>query len=160
VTARQRYVRHPWSERALGLAFIAELEGECPQHWVPLHGRQQVWCSIYCAYEFELDHGIIEDWAHVRRLALRRDAGTCQNCGLKAAVGLDMDERGNTVMEVDHIVEIQDGGDEFDLDNLRTLCKPCHATKTYARRHWKSPIMAERALKDRVRPLPPLEAYL
>lgn len=31
---------------------------------------------------------------------------------------------------VDHIKEIEDGGCATCLDNLQTLCKPCHNTKT------------------------------
>jgi len=31
---------------------------------------------------------------------------------------------------VDHIVEIADGGDLWDIDNLQSLCNPCHNTKT------------------------------
>lgn len=32
--------------------------------------------------------------------------------------------------EVDHIVEIQDGGDKTNLDNLQSLCTSCHRRKT------------------------------
>ena len=32
--------------------------------------------------------------------------------------------------EVDHIVEIEDGGDKTDPDNLQTLCVSCHRKKT------------------------------
>ena len=31
---------------------------------------------------------------------------------------------------VDHIVEIKDGGEPFDYDNLRSLCRVCHGRKT------------------------------
>ena len=31
---------------------------------------------------------------------------------------------------VDHIVEIEDGGEIWDIDNLQSLCNPCHNTKT------------------------------
>jgi 5-methylcytosine-specific restriction protein A len=31
---------------------------------------------------------------------------------------------------VDHIKELKDGGDPWDVDNLMTLCKSCHAKKT------------------------------
>lgn len=30
----------------------------------------------------------------------------------------------------DHKTEINDGGEKLDLDNLRSLCIPCHNTKT------------------------------
>lgn len=32
--------------------------------------------------------------------------------------------------DVDHIKEIEDGGDPWDWDNLQNLCKPCHNRKT------------------------------
>lgn len=32
--------------------------------------------------------------------------------------------------EVDHIHPVSEGGDWFDLNNLRTLCVPCHARAT------------------------------
>lgn len=31
---------------------------------------------------------------------------------------------------VDHIVELKDGGAETDLENLQSLCDPCHKLKT------------------------------
>lgn len=42
----------------------------------------------------------------------------------------DLDEEGNTLLEMDHIIPIALGGDEYDLNNLQTLCKPCHKKKT------------------------------
>lgn len=31
---------------------------------------------------------------------------------------------------VDHIIELSDGGDKFNMDNLQVLCHQCHNTKT------------------------------
>lgn len=31
--------------------------------------------------------------------------------------------------EVDHVQRIKDGGDRFDLANMRSLCRSCHARK-------------------------------
>lgn len=31
---------------------------------------------------------------------------------------------------VDHVKELKDGGDPWDVDNLQTLCKECHSKKT------------------------------
>ncbi len=43
----------------------------------------------------------------------------------------DCDERGLTTAatEVDHKIALNAGG-SHDLDNLRSLCKPCHSRKT------------------------------
>ena len=46
----------------------------------------------------------------------------CENC-----------ERFNiakAVQEVDHVHEIEDGGEIWDIDNLQSLCKRCHLAKT------------------------------
>lgn len=54
----------------------------------------------------------IKDQVHVR------DNYTCQHCGI---VTLEL--------ECDHIVNKAQGGTD-DLNNLQSLCKPCHAKKT------------------------------
>jgi 5-methylcytosine-specific restriction endonuclease McrA len=53
-------------------------------------------------------------WQQVREVAKRRDAHRCRRCG--TATGL----------EVHHITPIEQGGNVFSLDNLVTLCQPCH----------------------------------
>lgn len=58
-------------------------------------------------------------WQRVRKTALFRDGGWCQRCKEKPA------------KLVDHIVEIKDGGDMWDLDNLQSLCDSCHTIKTH-----------------------------
>lgn len=35
---------------------------------------------------------------------------------------------------VDHILEIRDGGELLSMNNLQSLCKSCHSSKT--RRNW------------------------
>lgn len=52
-----------------------------------------------------------------RQQALNRDHHQCVQCG-------------NTEnLEVDHIKNVANGG-SHDLDNLQTLCRPCHRKKT------------------------------
>ena len=60
-------------------------------------------------------------WGRVRKIQLGRES-MCRHCR----------ERGVLVeaSHVDHIVEIADGGDPWDLDNLQSLCKSCHTRKT------------------------------
>lgn len=36
----------------------------------------------------------------------------------------------NLAREADHIVELSDGGAEYDLNNGQAACAPCHAHKT------------------------------
>ena len=54
----------------------------------------------------------------VRRKAMERDGYRCLQCGQAAAD------------EVDHIKPIAEGGDHYDLGNLQSICRPCHAAKT------------------------------
>ena len=56
-------------------------------------------------------------WNKCRTAVLRRDRHICQLCDARAGV------------EVDHIIPIALGG-TGDLDNLRTLCRACHAEET------------------------------
>lgn len=56
-------------------------------------------------------------WNKCRATVLRRDRRICQLCESRAGV------------EVDHIVPIALGG-TGDLENLRTLCRACHASET------------------------------
>lgn len=43
---------------------------------------------------------------------------------------------------VDHIKEIKDGGQAFDITNLRSLCRRCHASKTVKARSGRKGIGA------------------
>jgi hypothetical protein len=57
-----------------------------------------------------------ESWAQIRERILRRDK-SCARCGDVLR------------LEVDHIIEVQDGGLPTD-NNLRVLCKVCHNGKS------------------------------
>jgi len=56
------------------------------------------------------------DWRKRRKLVLRRDRFTCQDCGGSDPVA---------ELEVHHRVPISDGG-SHELNNLVTLCDGCH----------------------------------
>ena len=60
-------------------------------------------------------------WARARWAALERDNWRCRGCG-KAGV-----------LQVDHVKPLQDGGEKYDLRNLRSLCVECHRIKSYER---------------------------
>lgn len=65
------------------------------------------------------------DWKRVRVQALARDHGLCLHClSKKLLVKADM---------VDHIIPIKVNWRlRLSLDNLQSLCNPCHNTKTAA----------------------------
>ena len=61
-------------------------------------------------------------WQKVRLMVLARDCSLCAECKRRG--------RDTPANEVDHIVSIVSGGVVFDMDNLQSLCKPCHSRKT------------------------------
>jgi len=63
-------------------------------------------------------------WKDVRENVRTRDAGLCQQCS--------RDGKLTEFDVVDHIIEIEDGGDKLCKDNLECLCHPCHNFKTSA----------------------------
>ncbi|PSQ13219.1 hypothetical protein BRC98_01875 [Halobacteriales archaeon QS_7_68_65] len=56
-----------------------------------------------------------DDWDTRRERVLDRDNYRCQECGKE-----------NTVLQVHHITPISEGG-SHELDNLRSICRSCHA---------------------------------
>jgi len=63
-------------------------------------------------------------WERVRRAALDRDGWRCVKCGRAGR------------LEVDHIIPLYQGGAPVDLDNLQTLCRPCHLAKSGYVNRW------------------------
>jgi 5-methylcytosine-specific restriction endonuclease McrA len=97
----------------------------------------------------------IKDWSRIREEVLARDSYTCQDCGrsVNRTIAIFRFVRRSNMrlsqpfpkeprvwwkfqgrfevedpveLEVHHIVPISEGGPEFDLDNLVTLCFECH----------------------------------
>jgi 5-methylcytosine-specific restriction endonuclease McrA len=113
----------------------AIVHGSGPQHGEP--NRRRRWhpecVDVYNA----------TDPREVRKRLRRRDRGVCARCGLDTiALRRELAGRGMTrklrargfvprrsLWEVDHVVPLIDGG-SHGLDNLQTLCTPCHKTKT------------------------------
>ena len=78
------------------------------------------------------------EWKRQRRRALERDSYMCVTCGEPAN-------------EVDHIVSRADGGTHA-LENLRTLCTPCHKQRT----RWQAKARAQhRRARRRTTSTPP-----
>ena len=61
-------------------------------------------------------------WRKVRSQALERDSSRCVRCGEPAT-------------DVDHRVELIDGGAPYDLTNLQSLCEACHDAKSSEARY-------------------------
>jgi 5-methylcytosine-specific restriction endonuclease McrA len=83
------------------------------------------------------------DPREARRTVRKRDRGVCAECRLDTnALRRQVKGRGRTkalrekgfvprrsLWELDHIIPLIDGGGH-DLENLQTLCTPCHKKKT------------------------------
>ena len=67
------------------------------------------------------ERGYDADWRRVRKIALERDAYTCRECREPAT---DVHHK-ITVALAPHL--------RLDLDNLISLCKPCHSAITALR---------------------------
>lgn len=65
------------------------------------------------------------EYAAWRRAVIARAAGRCQRPGCG---------REGVRLFADHVVELQDGGDPFDVTNGQALCGSCHTAKTAAER--------------------------
>ena len=65
-----------------------------------------------------VDSYMMQFSSHARERVRKRDRGKCASCG-----------RRSRKWEHDHIVPLKDGGSHA-LDNIQTLCVPCHKVKT------------------------------
>jgi 5-methylcytosine-specific restriction endonuclease McrA len=95
-----------------------------------LTGLKRAWCSSDCLREVRSRC----DWNYIRNKVRRRDRWRCQ---WLMADGTICGQRGT---DVDHIIELADGGSFWKLENLRLLCCPHHKTKT---------VMSRRARAER-----------
>ena len=98
-------------------------------------------CSPKCSLEWQCktSPGIL------RQTIFNRDKGICVLCGVDVFEG-QLQANGSPVRrrargsgdlwQADHIVPVIEGGGECSLENIRTLCIPCHkkATKELAER--------------------------
>lgn len=76
-----------------------------------------------CVNEYKFYH-----WpSYTRKIVWKRDKGKCNSCGHQC------DKKGKNGWDMDHIIPLYAANYEkwaWDLDNLQTLCKPCHKKKT------------------------------
>jgi 5-methylcytosine-specific restriction endonuclease McrA len=113
--AKERGMSHSWEDfpkRKDELGFnLCRFCGKA------LTGRRTSWCSKQCTIEVLL----LCDWSFIRNKVKRRDKYRCVLCHR------NKHEAGS--LEVDHIVELQDGGQTV-MENLRTMCLESHKVKT------------------------------
>lgn len=100
----------------------AGIDGVCDRCEAELSTGRRRWCSDDCSAHYYRHH----IWQYARNAALRRDKQTCVN-------GCD-----HPMLEVDHIKAARGAHSKHacvhHLDNLRTLCVPCHKARTAEQR--------------------------
>ena len=69
--------------------------------------------------------GYGHQWRKARKAALERDKGMCKPC---KSIGV-----WRAATEVDHIINKAQGGTD-ELDNLQSICRQCHQSKTSSER--------------------------
>ena len=123
--------------------------GRPPCRWCQLEilaPRRRTFCSAFCVHQWRLR----SDPGYLREQVFLRDRGVCALCAtdtiveyarLKRSRGRTRDESlavwgladiraRRSLWDADHIVPVAEGGGQCDLDNLRTLCLPCHREVT------------------------------
>ncbi len=110
-------------------------------------GRRRTFCSDACVHEWRLRSST----SYLRECVFERDQGVCALCGTdthqlrRRIMRLPFSERMRQLRalqkegvihkgrkswwEADHIVAVVEGGDS-NLENMRTLCIPCHRAVT------------------------------
>ncbi len=71
------------------------------------------------------ERGYGSKWVRLRNAAMKRDKYICQLCLLQGIC--------TPAREVDHILNKARGGSDT-MDNLQSVCKPCHKAKTQKER--------------------------
>lgn len=121
---------------------------------------KRTFCSDECIHNWK----IRSQGAYAREQVFERDRGVCASCGLnteelKSVLYKVRNEKGEQAYEdlledfgrktgysfpldkhsweADHIKPVQFGGGSCGLENLQTLCVPCHRVKTRRQRRMK-----------------------
>ena len=108
--------------------------------------RRRTFCSDYCVHQWRLR----TDPGYLRDQVLARDRGICSVCAIDTIAAYNALKRARgparaaglrlygmksittrrSLWDADHIRPVAEGGGQCDLDNLRTLCLPCHRELT------------------------------
>lgn len=111
-----------------------------------LSRRRRTFCSDGCVHQHRLrtDPGYLRDRVFARDrgicalcrsdtvaiyAALKRARGQARAAGL-SVYGMKTISSRRSLWDADHILPVAEGGGQCDLDNLRTLCLPCHREAT------------------------------
>jgi hypothetical protein len=101
----------------------------CPSR-VDFAGGRREYCSAACAE----DYRIRTNGNFARKAVYKRDHGVCALC--RTECPREPPNRrgrpGKRIWHMDHILPVIEGGGGCGLDNLRTLCVPCHNIETAA----------------------------
>jgi 5-methylcytosine-specific restriction endonuclease McrA len=108
--------------------------------------RRKDWtcCSKKCSEAYQQT---FHSWQIFKHIAFKRDKYTCVKCGFICPKDKypkyprELDEKGELVYEysenyntreivADHIMPIAIGGEEYDINNIQTLCLKCNKFKT------------------------------
>ncbi len=113
--------------------------------------RRRTFCSAYCVHQWRLR----SDPGYLRDQVFARDRGLCALCATDTVAayrelkrsrgkaraealalwGLASPAARRSLWDADHLLPVAEGGGQCDLDNLRTLCLPCHREQTADLRH-------------------------
>ncbi|HVF75505.1 MAG TPA: HNH endonuclease [Acidimicrobiales bacterium] len=112
---------------------VGDNPGHCGWCGVVLKGRRTRWCSDEHRTAFANNH----EWTAARKAAVERDGHACTRCDAHDRLGPDGMWIG-VQLQVNHI-EPRCGrgygnGCHHHLDNLETLCHPCHVETTNEQR--------------------------
>lgn len=108
--------------------------------------RRRTFCSEFCVHQWRLR----TDPGYLRDQVFARDQGVCAMCATDTVAayrqlkrsrgkaraealamwGLESVGARRSLWDADHILAVAEGGGQCDLDNLRTLCLPCHREVT------------------------------
>ncbi len=85
-------------------------------------GPRRTFCGPDCVHEWK----IRSQPTYARSVVWGRDGGVCASCATQCGRTGESD----TPWEMDHIIPVVEGGGACGLENLRTLCRPCHVAAT------------------------------
>jgi len=144
-TITKPYTYTPESKQAM-LEASRKPKGKRKHHWMictncgkrfddPSYGRKrksgQTFCSLDCCNEFRTGENnpawrgghpayYGKKWKRLRRETRKRDQNTCRRCGILSK------SRNHDVHHIKPVSSFEDPDDANYLDNLITLCHPCH----------------------------------